>query len=77
MASYEKVTIKNQTFGDPSSGNYAQIPPEVLVCIECGSVVWPTRVSLHDAWHAKLIKADRDLSYGTKQVRHPRPKPYQ
>lgn len=70
MASYEKVTIKPTDIS--GSGGSVHLPPEVLVCIDCGSMVWPTRVSLHDAWHAKLKKADRDLSYGTVQVRQPR-----
>jgi len=52
MTSYEKVRIQPTDITGP--GGSLHLPPEVFVCIECGSMVWPSRVSLHDAWHGSL-----------------------
>lgn len=74
MASYEKQTIQASQFGGVNG--YSK-PPEVMVCIDCGAVVWPTRMQLHDAWHAKLAKLEkRDLSYGTPVPQRRRPGNY-
>lgn len=52
MSSYEKQALRPVDISGP--GGSVHLPPEVFVCIECGSMVWPSRVSLHDAWHASL-----------------------
>jgi hypothetical protein len=68
VASYDKVKIVPTEFTGP--GTSYHMPPEVMVCIECGCMVWPTRVQLHDAWHVKIAAlSKKDLSYGTIQRR--------
>ena len=54
MPSYEKQQIRGVTYGDGTKAY--STPPEIMVCIDCGCAVWPTRMSMHNAWHASIEK---------------------